>query len=94
MLPAAISAYSASFLHITAIKPQGNDTVITWQTAGGRTNVVQATLGGLGGSYATNFTDVGPYIIIQGSGDTTTNYLDSGGATNSPARYYRVRLQP
>jgi hypothetical protein len=23
-----------------------------------------------------------------------TNYLDAGGATNIPARYYRVRLVP
>jgi hypothetical protein len=23
-----------------------------------------------------------------------TNYLDSGGATNTPSRYYRVRLVP
>jgi hypothetical protein len=25
---------------------------------------------------------------------TTTSYLDVGGATNAPARYYRVRLVP
>jgi len=25
---------------------------------------------------------------------TVTNYLDSGAATNFPARYYRVRLTP
>ena len=25
---------------------------------------------------------------------TLTNYLDVGGATNKPARYYRVRLVP
>ncbi len=25
---------------------------------------------------------------------TTTNYLDTGAATNAPARYYRVRLVP
>jgi len=31
---------------------------------------------------------------ITGSGVTTTNYLDAGAATNTPARYYRVRLVP
>jgi hypothetical protein len=25
---------------------------------------------------------------------TTTNFLDVGGATNNPVRYYRVRLVP
>jgi hypothetical protein len=56
--------------------------------------VVQATAGSPGGSYSTNFLDLSPLIIITGSGDTVTNYLDSGGATNVPSRYYRVRLAP
>jgi hypothetical protein len=42
----------------------------------------------------TNFTDISSPIIISGSGDATTNYVDSGGATNSPSRYYRIRLVP
>jgi hypothetical protein len=33
-------------------------------------------------------------IIRQGTGDMTTNYLDTGGATNGPSRFYRVRLVP
>ena len=33
-------------------------------------------------------------IAIPGSGDTVTNYLDAGGATNVPSRYYRIRLGP
>jgi hypothetical protein len=33
-------------------------------------------------------------IILPGSGDATTNYIDDGGATNSPSRYYRIRLVP
>jgi hypothetical protein len=27
-------------------------------------------------------------------GDTATNYTDSGGATNGPSHYYRIRLVP
>jgi alpha-glucosidase len=92
-LAGSVPTNSASFLHIISVSPQGNDVVVTWQTAGGHTNVLQAATGLPGGSYATNFVDVSPFVIIQGSGDTTTNYPDSGGATNSPARYYRVRLQ-
>jgi len=43
---------------------------------------------------AGSYTNVGPNIVLTGSGDVTTNYLDAGGATNIPARYYRVRLAP
>jgi hypothetical protein len=85
---------SASGLRITSETIQGGDMVITWTTAAGRTNVVQATAGdGLGG-YATNFTDLSSPVVITGTGDQTTNYTDSGGATNVPSRYYRVRLAP
>jgi hypothetical protein len=48
------------------------------------------------GSYTNNFADLtgASQIIIPGSDIITTNYLDLGGATNFPARYYRVRLVP
>jgi PKD repeat protein len=85
---------SASFFHIIAVIPQSNDILVTWATAGGRTNVVQVNGGDVDGSYTTNFIDLSPFIIIPGSGDAITNYLDSGGATNVPGRYYRVRLVP
>jgi PKD repeat protein len=84
----------ASALRITSVTTEGSDVLVTWTTAGGYTNVVQATAGLADGSYSTNFVDLSGLIIISGSGDATTNYLDSGGATNIPARYYRVRLQP
>jgi PKD repeat protein len=85
---------SASGLQITSVTMQGSDVLVTWTTAGGETNVVQAATGQPDGSYATNFLDLSGPIIISGNGDVTTNYLDAGGATNVPARYYRVRLQP
>jgi hypothetical protein len=78
---------------ITAISREGNDMRITWTDIGGQTNIVQAT-NGLGGNYATNFTDLSSSIVLQGSGIVTTNYLDVGGATNFPARFYRVRSAP
>jgi PKD repeat protein len=84
----------ASGLRITSVTTQGSDVLVTWMTAGGYTNVVQVNTGLLDGSYSTNFQDLSGLIIISGSGDATTNYLDSGGATNAPARYYRIRLQP
>ena len=82
----------ASVFRITAIALQGTNFMITWKTAGVRTNVVQA---GTGGGYSTNeFADISGPIVINVNGDTVTNYTDTGGATNLPTRYYRVRLAP
>jgi hypothetical protein len=50
--------------------------------------------GGAAGAYGTNFTDISGSIILQGSGGVTTNYVDGGGATYVPSRYYRIRLVP
>ena len=84
----------ASAFRIISAVSQGNDVLITWTTAGAHTNAVQATTGDGSGGYSTNFTDISNPIIISGSGDATTNYMDAGGATNSPSRYYRVRFVP
>jgi hypothetical protein len=83
-----------SALRIASVLSQSANVVITWTTAGGHTNSVQATAGDAGGGYTTNFVDISDPITVLGSGDVTTNYTDTGGATNSPARYYRVRLVP
>jgi PKD repeat protein len=85
----------ASGLRITSVVATDDNVVVTWATALGHTNVVQANTGLPDGSYTTNFTDLSPLIIMDpGTGDFTTNYTDPGGATNLPARYYRIRLQP
>ena len=81
---------SASALRITSIVPQGTDLLITWTTGIGRTNALQFTLGAAG-SYSNNYSDL--FIVTNLTG-TVTNYLDTGAATNFPARYYRVRLVP
>jgi len=84
----------ASVFQILSVLPQGADVVIRWTTAGIRTNAVQASSGDANAGYTTNFADIsGPIIIIPG-GDATTNYTDSGGATNGAGRYYRIRLVP
>jgi hypothetical protein len=85
----------ASVFQILSATPQGNDMAITWATAGIRTNAVQANSGDASGDYSTNgFADISGPIIITPTGDTTNSYTDSGGATNGPARYYRIRLVP
>jgi PKD repeat protein len=84
-----------SVFQIISTVQNTTDVVVVWKTAGVRTNAVQATAGdGNGGYVTTNFTDISGSIIIGVTGDTTTNYTDVGGATNSPARYYRIRLVP
>lgn len=87
----------ASVFKITSAVPTGANFIVMWQTAGPRTNVVQASNGGPGGGYNTNFLDLstpGATIFISTTGDTTTNYTDVGGATNFPSRFYRIRLAP
>lgn len=84
-------AGSNPLVAIKSISQQGNDIRITWQAAASKTNALQRSPGDANGSYSNNFTDI---FIITNSVGTVTNYLDVGAATNSPARYYRVRLVP
>lgn len=85
-------AVQSPTLAITSISSQTNDILITWSTSGaGTTNAVQATSGTVNGSYSTDFTDISSNIIVTGA---TSNYTDVGGATNTPSRFYRVRLVP
>ncbi len=83
-------------LVITAIKRQGGNITIAWTGNGGTTNEVQVTAGTANGSYATNnFADIPSSLtILPGLGGVNTNYVDVGGATNAPSRFYRVRLVP
>jgi hypothetical protein len=74
---------------ITSTARQGDDLVITWVTAPGKTNTVQAT-----NDLGTNFADITGPIIVAGNGDVTTNYTEPGGLTNYSARFYRVRMAP
>jgi hypothetical protein len=60
-----------------------------------RTNVLEYTTGSGNGSYSNgNFVSTGQTNVLSGGTGTglVTNMVDSGGATNAPARYYRVRV--
>jgi PKD repeat protein len=85
---------SASAFRILSLTRNGNNVDIVWATVGGQTNAVQTAAGDADGCYTTDFVDISDLIVIPGSGDTTTNHVDAGGATNAPSRYYRVRLVP
>ena len=80
---------AASYFHILSAASEGNNLRVSWMCGGGRTNVLQTTTN-LGGTWS----DVSPDIVLAGSGDSVTNYLDVGAVTNTPARFYRVRLLP
>lgn len=85
---------STANLYVTALALESSNVRITWLANGAQTNVVQATNGDAAGCYTNNFTNLSLPIIISGPSDVLTNYVDTGGATNVPARYYRVRQVP
>ena len=84
-------ASGASVFRIISIARTNNNLRITWNMGAGKTNALQRTAGGPGGRYSTNtFTDI---FTVTNTVGSVTNCLDIG-ATNFPARYYRVRLVP
>jgi hypothetical protein len=76
---------------IISVAKSGNDVALTWTAPASVINRVQATLGTLpSGSFNTNgFADITGDITTAASG--TNTFTDTNGATNKPARYYRVR---
>jgi beta-glucanase (GH16 family) len=79
---------SASYFHLISITPQGNDVLITWMCGGGRTNVVQSTY-----DPTVGYSALSSNIVLSGSGDSVTNYLDTGAGTNS-TYFYRILFVP
>ncbi|HTS17638.1 MAG TPA: FecR family protein [Verrucomicrobiae bacterium] len=83
---------AASAFRILGVTRTNADLNVAWLTHTGITNVVEVATDLTG-----TFTNLSPNLIIAGvtnSSDVVTNYLDPGAATNSPSRYYRVRLVP
>ncbi|MGA2605002.1 MAG: hypothetical protein ABSG14_12310 [Verrucomicrobiia bacterium] len=83
-----------NFFRIVSVTQQSNDMLVTWMMGPGATNALQATAGDQDGQYgADGFTNI--FVVTNNpSLGTVTNYLDLGAATNTPTRYYRVRLTP
>jgi hypothetical protein len=82
-----------SALRITGISAEGDDVRITWSAVGGKSYAVQVNAPSEE-NFTNAFSDLSVPIAVTGTGETSTNYLDAGGATNVPARFYRVRLAP
>jgi hypothetical protein len=84
---------SASLFRILRLAKDGDGVSITWTAVGGKRYVVQASPG-MSGSRADNFADLSPVIPVVGTGEFVTGYYEFAGTTNTPARYYRVRVVP
>jgi rhamnogalacturonan endolyase len=78
-----------SVFRIVSAAKQGNDILLRWTTARGRTNVVQTATQ----LEPSTFSNLSGPIFLSGAGDGTNNYLHQGGGA-SAARYYRIRILP
>jgi PKD repeat protein len=96
---------SAAYLHIISIAPTNTTDInvvylgangdSTWSPGvASRTNVLEFTAGTASGGYSNNFASTGQTNILSGGTGTgiVINMVDPGGATNTPSRYYRVRV--
>ncbi len=82
---------SKSLFKVLGVERQGKDIMISWSTVGNRSYVVQ-TNSSVKGTTPSKFTNLSPVIYMPGTSESTTNYVDFGGGTNSPPRLYRVRI--
>ncbi|MGD0059075.1 MAG: putative Ig domain-containing protein [Verrucomicrobiia bacterium] len=96
---------AAAYLHVISIATTnttdmnviylGANGDSTWSPGiASRTNVLEFTAGEASGGYSNDFTSTGQTNILSGGTGTgiVTNMVDAGGATNTPSRYYRVRV--
>ena len=82
-----LADYAVGPNRLLALTIETNAVRVTWLTAGGRTEAIQA-----GASPGGTYTNVSPDISIPGVGLVTNNYTDAA-ATSSPLRFYRVDAQ-
>jgi hypothetical protein len=87
-----VTVTSANF-RIVNIGVIGQNVRLTWETFGSSTNIIQTVSPVFGGNYSTNCINLGS-VWVPGAGSTITNWIDNGGATNFPSRYYRIDFQP
>jgi hypothetical protein len=80
-----LADYAVGPYRILSVTGQGDNILVKWLTAGGRTNTVQKASSLSGG-----FSDLSSPVEIPGVGLVTNSFTDIGGATNS-ARFYRLK---
>lgn len=81
----------ASNLKIIDLAAQGDRGWISWRAIGGKSYIVQeaTAIGGPDG-----FTDISDRIEVLDEGESLTDFVVPGGATNNLNRFYRIRLEP
>jgi len=82
-----LADYTIGPFRLLSVVPEGSNLRVTWLTAGGRTNTVQAA-GNVSGTY----TNLSSGTKILGVGLVTTNYLEAGGATKG-SHFFRLKSQ-
>ena len=92
----------SAYAHVINETKSANDIVVTYLGANGdssgspgpKTNILEYTPGTANGSYSNDFASTGQTNVLSGGNGSgvVTNMVDSGGATNIPSRYYRVRV--
>lgn len=82
---------SSSAFRIIDIGIEGEDVRVTWTMGSDKTNALQVAADDVSSGFTDSFFDIFSVTNTVGS---VTNCLEVGGATNFPARLYRVRLVP
>ena len=82
-----LADYAIGPFKILSANPEGNDVRVTWVTAGGRTDLVQAS-----GTASAGYANVSPAQAIPGVGVVTNDYVETGGAGQT-SRFYRLKGQ-
>ena len=82
-----LADYAVGPFQLLSTSLEGNNVRVTYLTAGGRTNQMQAAA-----ALTVAFTNIGAAVEVPGVGLVTNAYVDIGGATNA-LRFYRLSAQ-
>jgi len=92
-LAGTIPTNGASALRITTVGREGSDMRVTWTVVTNKTYILQTSTNLVTDSF-TNAANQVTILSVPGSPPISlTNAVHYGGATNVPARFYRLRLQ-
>lgn len=83
-----LADYSCGPLRMVEVVPAGNDLLVRWETAGGRSERIQTTV-----VLTNGFSDVGSTVNIPDVGIVTQEVVLVNGASGSEG-FYRVRSNP
>ncbi len=83
-----LADYSCGPLRMVEVVPDGDNVFVRWETAGGRTEQIQAT-----SVLSNGFSNVGTAVTIPGVGVVTQEVVDVNGALGSEG-YYRIHANP